>query len=247
MKYKKFYIVLLTLLMLHYIFWAFEFRFCCINSHLIASAILFVPIGLIILICILCKKEELKAKVGIVLSIILLIFFGILNIMVFAFIIVEEGTSYEDNPYRYNHIYKISGYKSFTYQFPDKMPKEWLYKNNVKFFYRPQFLQGGFQFELLIPMEIEEMDNYITKYNDKVKEVIKVTDDNIYDLDKNYGISKPFNVFDDYDKCAEYLVGSEIYLLDSKPYKTNNWNHGYVVYMAKNERLKQLLLVSEVW
>ena len=59
------------------------------------------------------------------------------------------------------------------------------------------------------------MDNYITKYNDKVKEVIKVTDDNIYDLDKNYGISKPFNVFDDYDKCAEYLVGSEIYWIVS--------------------------------
>ena len=55
-----------------------------------------------------------------------------------------------------------------------------------------------------------------------------------------------FVIFE-YKEGKEFFTNSEIYLFDSKPYKPNNWNHGYVYYMAKNERLKKLLLVTEVW
>lgn len=116
----------------------------------------------------------------------------------------------------------------------------------MKFFYSPQFLQGGFNLELMLPMEVEEIDEYIKKYKDNVEEIIKVGEENIGQLG-GYGISKPRYIFDDYIQWDNFLKESEIYLLDNKPYKIDDWNHGYVVYMAKNETLKKLLLVSQIW
>ena len=71
----------------------------------------------------------------------------------------------------------------------------------------------------------------------------KITNSN--DLYDKYGIHIP--VIFEYKDGKDFLADSKIYLFDSKPYKPNNWNHGYVYYMAKNERLKKLLLVTEVW
>ena len=42
----------------------------------------------------------------------------------------------------------------------------------------------------------------------------------------------------------DYNLNSEF---DYNSYKPNNWNHGYVYYMAKNNNQKKLLLVTEVW
>ena len=241
MKFKKFYIVLLTLIIIYYTFLFYEINFCTINSHLMATMILFIPIGLIIITYVLYKKQELSNVLSIVITIILIILFCVLNIFVFAFIGMEEGVAYENNPYRYKHIYEITGYKDYTYQFPEELPQKVLSDIDVKFFYSPQFLQGGFNLELMLPMEVEEIDEYIKKYKDNVKEIIKVGEENIGQLG-GYGISKPRYIFDDYIQWDNFLKGSEIYLLDNKPYKIDDWNHGYVVYMAKNESLKQLLL-----
>lgn len=38
-----------------------------------------------------------------------------------------------------------------------------------------------------------------------------------------------------------------IYLLESEPYNNNDWNHGYVSYIARNERIEELLIVTQVW
>lgn len=46
-KYNKFYIITLTLLLINYIFWFWQFNFCTINTHIISSLILIIPIILI--------------------------------------------------------------------------------------------------------------------------------------------------------------------------------------------------------
>ena len=47
--------------------------------------------------------------------------------------------------------------------------------------------------------------------------------------------------------CDDFFDNCTIYLLESKPYKNGNWNHGYVAYIAKNEILEEMLLVTQVW
>lgn len=158
---------------------------------------------------------------------------------------VKEGTSHEDNPLRYRHICNIAGYEKIRFQFPSEIPQELIQNNKVKFYYRPQFLQGGFCFELLLEMNHDKIDEYIEKYKEQVRERIEVKETNYDQLYDKYGIHIP--VIFSYKDGKEFFINSEIYLFESKPYKSNNWNHGYAYYMARNEKLKKLLLVTEVW
>lgn len=244
-NYKKFYIITIILLSINYIFWFWQFNFCTINTHIISSFILVIPIILIILMYYLTKKEKIRVKKGKIISIILIILFLILNFYTLIFVMVKEGTSHEYNPLSYKHICNIAGYERIRFQFPDEIPQDLIQNNKVEFYYRPQFLQGGFCFELLLEMENNEIDDYIEKYKEQVKELIEVNETNSNDLYDKYGIHIP--VIFEYKDGKDFLADSKIYLFDSKPYKPNNWNHGYVYYMAKNERLKKLLLVTEVW
>ena len=245
-KYNKFYIMTIILLLPDCVFWIWELNFCTINTHIISSLILIIPIILIVLMYILTKKEKIKVRKGKIISIFLIILFLVLNFLIVVFVIVKEGTSSEDDPLKYEHISSIAGYKSLTYQFPDKISQELIESNKVKFYYTPQFLQGGFCFELLLEMDNKKIDSYIDKYRSQIREIIEVTEDNIEKLDNDYGIHGQHGIFK-YQERENFFMGCNVYLLESKPYKPNDWNHGYVAYMAKNETLQQLLLVTEVW
>lgn len=245
MKYKKFYIIILSILIISYLFWFYQLNFCTINPHLLKSIILAIPIAFIILIVMLLKKGKIKDTLGIIITISLIIISIILNFFIFIFVAVDEGTSYENNPLRYKHIYNIVGYDTYTYQFPNKIPNDILNSNNVKFFYSPQFLQGGFNFELLLKMDNSDIDSYISNFNQNIQKEIEINSENKYDLN-SYGIYEPRFLFDN-NQYDYFLKEAKFYILKSEPYKANNWNHGIVQYMAKNELEKKLLLVTQVW
>lgn len=244
-KYNKFYIITITLLSINYAFWFWQFNFCTINTHIISSFVLFIPIILILLMYLLTKKEKIRVKKGKIISIILIILFLVLNFYALIFVMVKEGTSHEENPLRYKHICNIAGYEKIRFQFPKEIPQDLIQNNKVAFYYRPQFLQGGFCFELLLEMDNDRIDEYMKKYKDQVKEIVETKGTNSDDLYDKYGIHIP--VIFEYKDGKEFFDDSKIYLFDSEPYKTNNWNHGYAYYMAKNEKLNKLLLVTEVW
>ena len=244
-EYNTFYIITITLLLINYAFWFWQFNFCTINTHLRGSFILIIPIILIILMYILTKNKKIKVITGKIISIILIILFFLFNFCTFIFVMVQEGTSYEDNPQKYKHICNIAGYEKIRFQFPDEIPQDLIQNNKVKFYYRPQFLQGGFCFELLLEMDNDKIDEYIEKYKGQVKEIIEVNEETHDDLYNKYGIHIP--VIFEYKEGKEFFTDSKIYLFDSEPYETDNWNHGYAYYMAKNEKLRKLLLVTEVW
>ena len=219
-KYNKFYIITITLLSINYAFWFWQYNFCTINTHIIISLILIIPIILIALIYFFIKNEKIKVRKGKIISIILIILFLIVNFYTLIFVMVKEGTSHEENPLRYKHICNIAGYEKIRFQFPKEIPQDLIQKNKVKFYYRPQFLQGGFCFELLLEMENKEIDDYIEQYIKQVKEIIEVNEINSNDLYDKYGIDTP--VIFEYKEGEEFFINSEIYLFDSKPYKTNN-------------------------
>ena len=244
-KYNKFYIITIILLSINYAFWFWEYNFCTINTHIIVSFILIIPIILIALMYFLTKNKKIKVRKGKIISIILIILFLIVNFYTLIIVMVKEGTSHEDNPLRYKHICNIAGYEKIRFQFPKEIPQDLIQNNKVAFYYRPQFLQGGFCFELLLEMDNDRIDEYMKKYKDQIKEIIETKGINSNVLYDKYGIHIP--VIFEYKEGEEFFVNSEIYLFDSKPYKPNNWNHGYAYYIAKNEKLNKLLLVTEVW
>ena len=91
----------------------------------------------------------------------------------------------------------------YTRKNVDEIPQDLIQNNKVKFYYRPQFLQGGFCFELLLEMENKEIDDYIEKYKEQVKEIIKVDEANSNDLYDKYGIDLPV--------IFEYAEGKEFF------------------------------------
>ena len=219
-KYNKFYIITIILLSINYAFWFWEYNFCTINTHIIVSFILIIPIILIALMYFLTKNKKIKVRKGKIISIILIILFLIVNFYTLIIVMVKEGTSHEDNPLRYKHICNIAGYEKIRFQFPKEIPQDLIHNNKVKFYYRPQFLQGGFCFELLLEMDNDRIDEYMERYKDQVKEIIETKGINFNDLYDKYGIDTP--VIFEYKEGKEFFTNSEIYLFDSKPYKPNN-------------------------
>ncbi len=53
-------------------------------------------------------------------------------------------------------------------------------------------------------------------------------------------------IFKEYE-FERFSENATFYIFESKSYEPNDWNHGVIQYMAKNEELTQLLLVTEVW
>ncbi|MCI8411703.1 MAG: hypothetical protein HFJ40_04625 [Clostridia bacterium] len=245
MKYKKFYIILLSIVITNYIFWFYQLNFCTINPHLLKSIILVIPITFMISIVWLLKREKIKDILGIIITIGLIVISIVLNFFILVFVAVDEGTSYENNPLRYEHIYNIAGYDIYTYQFPNKIPNDILDSNNVRFFYCPQFLQGGFNLELLFEMDHSDIDSYISNFSHDIQKEIEINSENKHDLN-SYGIHEPRFLFNN-NEYDNFLKEAKFYILKSEPYKVNNWNHGIVQYMAKNELERRLLLVTQVW
>ena len=63
-NYKKFYIITIIILSINYIFWFWQFNFCTINTHIICTLILAIPLILIDFMCFLTKKEKIKVRKG---------------------------------------------------------------------------------------------------------------------------------------------------------------------------------------
>lgn len=244
-KNNLFYIITISILAIIYIFWFWQINFCTINVHIKSSIIISIPIMFIFIMYYLTKKGKIREKIGKLISIFLIIIFFVLNFFIIIFVMVDEGTSYEDNPLNYEHICNIAGYNNIRFQFPDKIPQDLIKNNKVKFLYRPQFLQGGFCFELLLEMENDDINEYIKKHETEVKEIVEVDEKNIDSLYGKYGIHTPS--FLEYEEGKDFFLGSQIYILGYESYKPNDWNHGYVYYIAKNDKEKKLLLVTEIW
>ena len=90
-----------------------------------------------------------------------------------------------------------------------------------------------------------EISDYIKPYKNNTKIVMNMKECNEEDL-KQYVIYEPYGIFkeDEYEKFIENAI---FYIFESKPYKPDNWNHGVLQYMAENDELNQLLIVTEIW
>lgn len=244
-KDKKMYLIALTLLVIVDLFLVYQFIFCTIRYHIIESIVVTIPLIICIIIYWLLNKEKIKVKLAQTLFVISTICFFNIAIIGFVMVLFSEGISHEENPWKYNHIKEIAGYMSYTYQFPKELSNDYLNDRKIKFYYTPQFLQGPFQLKLLMELNENEISDYIKTYKNNTKIVMNMKECNEEDL-KQYVIYEPYGIFkeDEYEKFIENAI---FYIFESKPYKPDNWNHGVLQYMAENDELNQLLIVTEIW
>jgi hypothetical protein len=185
-----------------------------------------------------------KTKKIVILFIINTVLFFALLLISFVTLIWIEDTTEIDDPLRYNELRHSVGYSEYIEHFPDELSTEVMEKATTQFFYRPQFLQGGFNFELLIEQSEQELGNIAKKYD---KEGIDIIEGNSDDLSDVSTFGYPHTFFDGYEEFNEFIQNSTIYLIDCRPYEENNWNHGVYTYVAINRMNEKVLYFVEVW
>ena len=94
-------------------------------------------------------------------------------------------------------------------------------------------------------LDDNEINNYIEKYEDKAKIIIDMKENDKSEI-QQYIVSEPYGIFE-YDDYEEFIKKAKFYIFESEPYEPDNWNHGIMQYMAKNEDINQLLLVTKIW
>jgi len=231
---------LLILSILIFLFLYYNLTFKCVNRYWFEGLIFGIPSLILLAIAYLFYQKEISGKVAISFSIIILIASIIVLSIAFMVIVITDLTSEVTDIKEYKRILNLEVYDEMLYQFPKEVPKN---AENVKFFYRPQFLQGGMQMELKMTLDEQIINSYIVNFKDKCKQIINIDNKEVlWDLD-NVGI------FTLGDHVVEERIekGFTIYLLESEPYKTNNWNHGYVIFIAVNDAKTEILFQSEVW
>ena len=118
---------------------------------------------------------------------------------------------------------------------------EWLWWNIV-FRYNPAFLQGGENFELKFETDSYSIKNYINKFSKNAKWIGKSNDSK---AEENGIFSGIFgNLGLGYGDLPEDYT---IYLINSKPYRPGDWNHGTLSLAAISEQKNEIIFYAEHW
>lgn len=216
--------------------------------HWLNLAVFSLPMVFFLLIAWLRITNKMRKRV----SAILLVFFTLVFVVVMffnlIFMMVLEATSETKDVGEYGKImflYNQPKNKSLAH-FPKELPKT---ASEIRFFEQPQFLQGGSSIFLRYKTSVEELNLLSQKYSKTAKVVLKSGE---YDWDsyKNNGQNKDISlpgVFDEAIGYSELPGDFDIIVIDSKPYQTNNWNHGYTYGLAISKQKQEVLFWSEEW
>jgi hypothetical protein len=181
-------------------------------------------------------KLNIVTSTAITIMLICVLSFGMLAAAVF--IAVSEETTITDIG-KYERVLKLTGYpkRQISRHFPYEIPSS---AKNIVFSYNPPFLQGGENFNLKFETDTASIKDYIDKFSQKAKWIGKSNDSEF----KVNGItSASFNNFG-YTKLPEDFT---IYLLVSKSYEPNNWNHGELSLVAISKERNEIIFLAENW
>ena len=244
---NKFSYFSLTIMILVYAFNIYFYVFETINIHFLELFILLGPIVIVMTISLLSSRVKLSKKVIKVVIIFTIVVFVLLEFWTFIWIMIKEGSSYEDNVHKYNHIINVAGNSSYIYQFPKKIDDEFITKYNPKFYYAPQFLQAPFKLELLLNNCTEgDMLKFVENKNIQNKFEIR-NEENIEELFQEHNAFLLNICSIDDEEYINFFNNSKVYIIESKANESSNWNHGYGIYIIYNKNPKQILYLSQKW
>ena len=181
-------------------------------------------------------KLHIVTSTAITIMLICVLSFG----MFFAAVIIAftEETTVTDIR-KYERVLRLTGYpeNSVSRHFPYEIPRG---AKNIVFSYNPPFLQGGENFNLKFETDTVSIKDYIDKFSQKAKWIGKASDGEV----KMNGVAlASFNKFG-YTTLPEDFT---IYLLVSKSYEPNNWNHGELSLVAISKERNEIIFFAEDW
>ena len=154
---------------------------------------------------------------------------------------MDAATTVTTDVGRYERILKEFDYpnNSKVSHFPEQIPDE---ATDVRLRYNPAFFQGGEFFSLKYEISSRSLEAQVEILSREAKwvgypgseeaEALGITSDFLYCWD-NTGRTLPSDL--------------EVYLLASRPYKPNDWNHGTHSLAAVSKETSEILFLFEAW
>ncbi|MDL2220513.1 hypothetical protein LJC55_02480 [Eubacteriales bacterium OttesenSCG-928-N14] len=141
---------------------------------------------------------------------------------------------------QYRHVMRASGYPNDEHIsfFPPEIPED---ATDVVFHYNPAFLQGGEFF--LIKFKTNEQD--IMAYQKQFSAQAQCYGSKRQLAEQNSEVYIPsFSRVGYQNDLPEDFI---IYILYSKPYSSNNWNHGTLRLVAINAKHSEIIFYAGSW
>ncbi len=158
------------------------------------------------------------------------------------FLSISEGVR---NPWKYNGCLRDCrrADRGLFSHFPDSIPSN---ASNVRFFFRPKFMQGALQLQVRYSLPPEEIE----KLHDKFE---KLKSCSVFggDINSTLNDEKLMRITDFYtsgDKSQTFPKDYEIMVLDPfVPKEKRNWNHGEAHGVAINKKANEIVYWAELW
>ncbi|AEE97157.1 hypothetical protein [Mahella australiensis] len=210
-----------------------------IEPYYLEGLIFAIPFVLFAVTTFFTVKGKLKIGVSSIITGILIFVLGFVQLSAFAYISFDAVTTATTDTDKYQRILKLTDYPNnpLTEEFPNKIPGN---AKNVTFIYNPAFLQGSEIFGLKFQTDPDSIQNYINEFSEIARWIGDPEDS---EAEKNGIISGPFDVLE-YENLPENFT---IYLIDSKPYQLNDWNHGELSLVAISKQRNEIIFLAEDW
>jgi hypothetical protein len=157
-----------------------------------------------------------------------------------SYLSVEAATTEITNIQYYNRTLHAVGYPNIpgTSHFPGQIPKD---AQNIQFSYHQAMAQGGEELHLKFTVDADQMNQYKAQF---LKKASWIGFPRNCETEET-GIHESFLYVFDYEK--ELPRDLTLYLMYSKPYRQNDWNHGKLGLAAISEENNEVFFLFEDW
>lgn len=180
----------------------------------------------------LTAQGRLKIIASSVITGISIIALGVGFLFILMFLSFDIATTETKDIGKYERVLRLTD-DSLTQHFPNQIPNN---AENVYFMHLPRFMQGGEILELRFQTDPETIQNYKHEFSEQAEWI-----------GQNGEVPIKEYEFLTWGKLKELPEDFTVYVFFSKPYKTNDWNHGEFRLAAINEKDNEIIFLMERW
>lgn len=165
---------------------------------------------------------------------------GLAFLLIFAYIAIDAATTVTTDINRYERVLKLSNLPDYLLEnFPDEIPAG---AEDIEFSYHPAFMQGGEDVVLKFKADSDDIKGYAEEFSEKAKWIGKEGDGKASEYGVFTGTFSAFNY-----PGAGLPKHFTIYVIFSRPYKPDDWNHGERSLAAINKKDNEILFMASRW
>lgn len=208
-----------------------------IKPYYFAVFLFGLPVAVFGTITFFTASEKIKEPASAVTTVVFIFSLVFAVLIAFAFIIIDSATSGTTDVNYYEKVLQLAGYPNnpLTRCFPDKIPGN---AQDIEFSYYPALGQGGKVFALKFGSDEDSIMAYLEEYSNWAKWTGKSSGSEA----EKHGIFP--GSLDVYTDSPEDFT---IYLIDSRPYRPEDWNHGERSLVAVSENGNEILFLAQTW